>query len=77
MNNFVREFLGLPDDGSTVPTTLELMGVSALLETSIDALSADKADLSALDGYVKRTEVQPATYQTVYPAYAQNAVAAT
>jgi len=33
LNTFVREFLGVPDDGSTVPTTLQLMEVSASLES--------------------------------------------
>jgi len=32
LNTFVREFLGVPDNGSTVPTTLQLMEVSASLE---------------------------------------------
>lgn len=32
LNTFVREFLGVPDDGSSVPTTLQLMEVSASLE---------------------------------------------
>ena len=32
LNTFVREFLGVPDDGSTVPTMLQLMEVSASLE---------------------------------------------
>ena len=41
LNTFVREFLGVPDDGSIVPTLLQLMEVSA-----------SKADISALDGYL-------------------------
>lgn len=59
LNNFVREFLGIPDDGSTVPTTLQLMEVSASLsdyyvksETSssseISTVFETKADISSI-----------------------------